>query len=479
MAQRGNAQGRRRQAHGAGVAPKDADTEYDLIVLGSGAAGSSAATTAAQAGRRVALIERGVLGGTCLNYGCDPTKTLLHTARLFTQARQADRYGLRIPTASADWSAVVARAQQVITRMRGGNPAQAARALRTQGVTVFHGEAQFVAPDAVEVNGTRLRGANIMIATGAENIIPPIEGLREAGYITNIEAVTLPALPQRLAIIGGGANGIEFAQIFTRFGVAVTLLERSNAVLDTEDQELACMLVEQLRADGVRIETQAEVRRVEAISEGKRLTIQCADRREEALDVDQVLLALGRKPALDGLGLDAAGVVYDEHGVQVDATLRTNVAHIWAAGDALGRYQFTHVASAQGELAARNAFAEQRQPFDERVIPWAIFTEPELARVGRTEEQLRQQGQTFRVLRVSFEDVERAIITGQTAGEVKLLTDQDGAVLGCHILAVNAGELIAPVVLALRAGLPAQALGDLLLPYPTMAEAVRNAARGA
>ena len=318
-----------------------------------------------------------------------------------------------------------------------------------------------------------------MLFRSAKNIVPPIEGLREVGYITNVEAVTLPKLPRRLAIVGGGANGIEFAQIFTRFGVAVTLLERDEAVLTTEDQELACMLADQLRAEGVRIESAVDLRRVVATTDSKRLTLQRGGSGEETLEVDEVLLALGRKPAVERLGLKAAGVAWDEHGVQVDAMLRTNVPHIWAAGDAQGRYQFTHVASAQGELAARNAFTEHPQPFDDRVIPWAIFTDPELAHVGDTEEQLRRAGQTFRVLRVSFADVERAIISGQTMGEIKLLTDQDGGLLGCHILAAHAGDLIAPVVLAMRAGLRVQALADLLLPYPTLAEAVRNAARGA
>jgi pyruvate/2-oxoglutarate dehydrogenase complex dihydrolipoamide dehydrogenase (E3) component len=449
---------------------------YDLIVIGAGGAGSTAATTAAGKGKRVAMIERDKLGGTCLNYGCDPTKTLLHTAHLLYQAQHASALGLCFPHAEADWAAVQAHVRQVQKTIRGGSLEQARAGIAAQGIDLFMGEAMFTSPHEIRVNGEILRGKRFIIATGTVAFIPDIEGLEETGYITNVEAVTLPDLPERLVVIGGGPIGLEFAQMFSRFGVKVVVLEREKQPLPREDPDLALALCSQLTAEGIRLEFGAEMRCGETNQRGKQIHVHCQDGKDEVLVTDQLLVAVGRRPALDALNLEAAGVQYTQKSIPTDKTLRTNVPHIWAAGDITSTYQFTHVASDQGKLIAHNVFARKPQAFDDRIIPWVTYTDPELASVGLSESDLIERKIAYRVGRAYFNKLDRAIANDQTFGSVKLLAGADGKILGGHILGANAGDLIAPVVYAMHFGLTAKMIANAMLPYPTMAEAVRWAA---
>ena len=450
--------------------------EYDLIVIGAGGAGSTAAGNAAEMGKHVALIERDKLGGTCLNYGCDPTKTLLHTASVFYHASHASGLGLRISQAKVDWEAVQAHVRQVQETIRGGTLEQASAGIAAQGIDLFMGEAMFTSPHEIRVNGVTLRSKRFVIATGTVAMIPEIDGLSKAGYITNVEAVSLPELPKRLVVIGGGPIGLEFAQMFSRLGAQVTVLERGEQPLPREDPELAMLLCSQLTAEGIRLEFGAEMRCGDIDEHGKHIHLHGKDGKKEDLTADQLLIAVGRKPALDKLNLEAAGVQYTEDGVTTDATLRTNVPHIWAAGDITSKYQFTHVASDQGKLVAHNVFARKPKEFDDRVIPWVTFTDPELARVGMLEAELKEAKIEYRVGRAYFNKLDRAIANNQTFGSVKLLADMDGNILGGHILSANAGELIAPIIYAMQFGLTAKQMAGAMLPYPTMTEAVRWAA---
>ena len=453
-----------------------AKEEYDLLIIGAGAAGSSAVTTIAKQGKRVALVERNLIGGTCLNYGCDPTKTLLHIAHLLYQSHHANRYGLRIPYATYDWKEIQERVQQVILQLRGGTVEEAQAQFERQGVTFLHGEATFTSPNELLIDGQYCIAKQIIIATGCETIVPPIKGLKEAGFITNVQAVALPALPPKMAIIGGGSIGIEFAQMFHRFGVDVTVLERGSSILDKEDRELATALCKLLTDEGIRLETDTEIKQVQLDGASKKLTLRCDERSEEELVVDEILLATGRRPSLKTLRLEAAGVQTNEKGVMVDDTLRTSTPNIWAAGDIASKYQFTHVASQQGQLAAHNASAREPQSFDDRVIPWVTFTSPALAHLGKTEEQLQEETLGYRIARLSLRENERAIMMGETAGFVKLLVDTEDRMLGVHILASDGDNMIAPFVLAMQANIPVSTIASTMLPYPTLSEVVSQVA---
>lgn len=449
---------------------------YDLLVIGAGAAGNAAATHAAGNGARIALIERDKIGGTCLNYGCDPTKTLLHIAATLYQTHHADRYGLRIPPASFDWATVKAYTREVINRIRGGASDEASEELAKKGIEVITGEASFVSPHEVSVLGRTLTARRIIVASGSQTLVPPIEGLEKVGYITNVEAVAQPSLPRRLAIVGGGAIGMEFAQMYHRFGVNVTVLERSSYPLDKEDRELADQLCDLLTREGIHIETEAELQQVQKTVDGKKLLYRCKSGPQQELVADEILLALGRRPTLEKLNLEAIGVRTEKKGIEVDEYLRTSVPHVWAAGDVTGGLQFTHVAYQQGKVAAHNACSDQPQPFDGSVVPWVTYTDPPLAHVGKTEEQLREQGIAYRVGRMEFNEVERAITMGQTAGLVKLLVDKQDHILGGHILGARADDLLAPIIVAMHAKIPATQLASTIIPYPTLSEAVRWAA---
>lgn len=449
---------------------------YDLLVIGAGAAGGEAAHTAAERGARVVQIERDKIGGTCLNYGCDPTKTLLHIAQVLYRARHSDAYGLLIPLSSLEWRTVQDYVHGVIDQMRGGTAEEAAKKLGEQGIEFIQGEARFVSQHEIAVDGRILAAERVILAQGTRTMVPPVEGLQETGFLTNESVLALSELPGRMAIIGGGAIGIEFAQMFRRFGVEITVLDHGPMMLDKEDQEVARQLCTLLSQEGIKFITNAELRRVQRVAEGKKLIYKGERGNEEELVVDEILLVAGRRPTLENLNLDGIGVKTSKKGVEVDEYLRTSVPHIWAAGDVTGGYKFTHVASEQGKLAAENAFAEQPRPFDDSIIPWVTFTDPPLAHVGPTEEELRQQGRKYRAGRMEFKKIERALTLGQTDGLIKLLVDEQGHILGGHILGPSADELIAPVVVAMRAYMPVSTLAATILPYPTLSEGIRWAA---
>jgi mercuric reductase len=445
--------------------------DYDLIVIGAGAAGSTAAFEARECGARVAMAERWKVGGTCLNAGCDPTKALVRAARALHEARHAGRYGLAVEGVRADWPAVIDRVERVIDTIRGGD---GDRNIREAGIDLRKGHARLLGPGAIEVAGDVLRGEAVILATGVRAFVPSIPGLHEAGFITNIEAVTLPQLPRSLAIIGMGTIAMEFAQIFARFGVEVTVLGRNARFLPYEEPELAEMLREILAEEGVRIETGVTVERVAGEDGGKRIA-GCRDGHRVELTVDEILVAAGRIPNVEDLGLEEAGVNYDQTGIVVDATLQTTALGIWACGDCVaGTPRYTSLADHQARVAMFNALggSPPREAAD-AVVPWAIFTDPELGRVGLTEAQARQAGHEVRAEIVPVRDLARAVITGETAGAVKLVTDAaTGRVLGGSMLASGGGELLGEIALAMRLGLTANAIADTLHAYPTFSEGV-------
>ena len=462
-------------------------TAFDIVVIGAGSAGTGVASTLNGAGLSVAQVERWRVGGTCLNAGCDPTKTLLETAHVLHRARTAGRLGLVIPDAAPDWAAIRSRVRNVIDTIRGGDGDANVRA---EGITLFKAEARFVDPHTVELRpgGERITAPRFVIATGAEVVRPDIVGLDEAKPKTNVEIIDIGALPRRLAIIGGGTIATEFAQMFARMGVAVTIIGSSGQIMPKEEPELVRRLADVLRADGVTIRTGARVRRVDRRGSEQVLfgsTKDDPDTEIELATADMILLAAGRKPVVD-LGLALAGVAFDEKsGIEVDDYMRTSASHIWAVGDCATAEKFTHLASYQGDAVAANILREIRgegppEPISGLVIPWVTFTEPELARVGLTEREAREAGHDVVVADLDMADQPRAIETDQREGMVRLVVKRStGRILGGHILSARGGEMLAEVVLAMRHDLPVAAIAETIHSYPTFGQAVQHAAQSA
>lgn len=459
----------------------DDPREYDLIVIGAGPAGGNAASTAAELGASVAQVECDRMGGTCLNYGCDPTKALLTIAELVTNTRLAERQGLHVGGVTVDWPAVRSRVQEVLNAVRGAaSDAEAREHSRDKGIDVYDAQARFISAHEVQVGEHVLRGRAFVIATGTRTMIPPVEGLEEAGYITNVEAVSLPVLPAHLAVAGGGPLGVEFAQLFQRLGCEVTLIEEQDTLLPKDDPGFVATLSGLLAEDGVTLRTGHKLARVEQAGSGKRLTLQPPDGPSETIEVDELLMALGRQPVTDTLSLSVAGVTVDaKGGIEADACLRTSAPHIYAAGDVLGdaQFQFTHVASDQGKLAARNALGAEQEQFDYDAIPWVTYTDPQLAHLGSTEAELDEAGTSYTTASAGLDNMTVPLSAHRAEGGVKLLVGDDGRLLGAHILAASGGDLLAPLALIMRNGLPLSALQRTIMPFPSPIGAVRTAAR--
>jgi pyruvate/2-oxoglutarate dehydrogenase complex dihydrolipoamide dehydrogenase (E3) component len=400
---------------------------------------------------------------------------MLAIAQLLTHAQAATRYGAQVTDIAVDWAAVQARIREVQNDMRGGTPTEAVAAMRERGIDLFCEAARFVSPHAVQVGEATIQGDQIVIATGAEAVVPPIPGLDQAGYLTNREIIYLEQLPARLAIIGGGPIGVEFAQLFRRFGVAVVLVEEDAQLLPKDDIDVAAALTEVLTAEGIDIHRQTKLTQVSSIDGRKELTLTSPD-GTLSVTADALLIAAGRAPTIAGLQLDRAGVRVEDGAIVVNETLQTSVEHIWSVGDVTGGYPFTHVANAQGRYVAQRILQQRHDSFNRKATPWVTYTAPEVAHVGQTEAELQKGQLNYRVGKAMFADVARAQATGNTAGLVKLLVGADDQILGCHIAGEGAGELIAPIVLAMRNHLPFTALGDIILPYPTMVQALQKAA---
>lgn len=448
------------------------ETEVDFLVIGAGAAGSTAAAEARALGARVAMVERWKVGGTCLNAGCDPTKALVRAARVLHEARHAGLFGIAIDGIEVDWPGVVARVEQVIDTIRGGDGDQN---IRDSGVDLRKGEASFRGPGEVEVNGDVIRAESILLATGVRPVIPDVPGLRETGYITNVEAVTLARLPSSLAIIGAGVIAVEFAHIFARFGVEVTIIGRNPRFLPNEEPELAAMLREVLVGEGIAVETGISLKQVSRRGKRKRLCLQREDGERIDLDVDEILVAAGRAPNIDDLRPELAGVEVSPAGIIVDPFMRTSADRVWAAGDCVaGAPRYTPIADHQGRIAVHNALGRApRLAVSEAVVPVAIFTDPELGRVGLTEAQARQAGYAVQTADVPIRDLARGVITGETAGIVKLVADErSGKLLGGSVLAANGGELLGEIALTVRLELDVSAICKTMHAYPTFSEGV-------
>ena len=446
---------------------------YDLVVIGGGTAGLVSAAGAASLGARTALVERDKLGGDCLYRGCVPTKTLVKSARVAHLVRHSEEYGVKSGRAAVDFPAVMDRMRRVIDAAGVHDSPERFREL---GVDVFLEGARFEAPDLVAVDGRRLKTRSAIVATGSHPTAPPIEGLEEAGYLTNVGALELRRLPRSIVIVGSGPIGSEFAQIFARFGSEVTMISSSSLPLPKEDLEVGEILRGVLLADGVTFHGgyRAEGVRVEGTE--KVMTVRNEAGNEIEVRGEELLIATGRAPTAGGLALENAGIEIEAKGLRVDEHLRTTAPNVYAAGDITGKYLFTHVAEYQGRNALRNALFPVKAKVDHRVVPWTTFTDPEVARVGLTEEQARAQHDFVKVFRQPFDEVDRAMADGETTGLVKIVTGRRGKILGGHIIGPDAGNLIHEIVLAMQGNIPIQALSTMIHVYPTLSQANQRAA---
>lgn len=450
----------------------ESGTHYDLIVIGGGASGSTIASGAVEQGLRVAMIEEWKVGGTCLNAGCDPTKAMVRSAEVLHLAQTAQRHGISVPTAAVDWRALRERVDTLIDEIRGGDgPAN----VRAQGIDLYETHGMFISENEVMAGQDRLSADRFVISTGQTTSVPPMEGIEEAGYLTNVEMVALDEQPESLVIVGGGFIAVEFAQMFARFGTRVTLIGTQEYVLPKEEDVLREELTRLLEHDGVVLEMNARAERAERMDDGR---VRVAGTRKDGETIeaigDDVFLATGRRPNVDGLGLESAGVRFGEKGIHVNARMLTSVAHIYAVGDVTGIYPFTHVADYQARIALHNLLHDAAPlQADYRVVPWVTFTDPELARVGLTEEEARAGGFPVVTSTTDYANLPRAMTRDQRAGMVKLVVAQDThQVLGGHILGAEAGELISEIALVMQHRLPVSALCDTIHPYPTMSEAI-------
>lgn len=449
-------------------------SRYNLVVIGGGSAGLIAAAGAAGLGARVALVERHLLGGDCLNVGCVPSKALIRAARAAAAVRDAARFGIHAPEPQVDFTQVMAHVHRAQAQI---SPHDSAQRYTDMGVDVFFGTARFTGPDSVEVDGQTLRFARALIATGSRPVAPPISGLAEAGYLTNETFFDLTKQPRRLAIIGAGPIGCELAQAFQRLGTQVTVLEIAPQILIREDADAAAIVARALLRDGVDLRLGVQVEQVDAQRDGKRIRYRVDD-QTETLTVDAILVAAGRAPNLESLDLPAAGVAFHKRGIRVDETLRTTNPRIYAAGDVALKYQFTHAADASARLVLRNAlFPGPKAKVSDLIIPWVTYTDPEIGHIGLYPHEAEEQGIPLDTYRVPLAEVDRAVTDGETEGFVQIHTRKGtDRIVGATVVAGHAGELMGELSLAMRAGVGLKTLADTVHPYPTQAGAIRRAA---
>lgn len=449
---------------------------YDLVIIGGGVGGLVAASGAAQLGAKVALVEKESLGGDCLHWGCVPTKRLVHSAKVALLLRRSGEFGME-GSYRVDFRKVMA-GMRAVQQEIGKNDAPAR--FRKMGVEVIFGSGHFLDPYTFEVDGRKLRGRKFLIATGSRPVLLPIAGLAEAKPLTNISALQLDELPRSMVILGAGPIGLEFAQIFARLGTKITVVEKMGQVLPREDKEVADQLEAILKAEGIDIVTCMEVKSVTRTETGRRFVAgQCEIHGTLNLEVDEVMIAIGRAPNVEGLDLEAAGVTYDKRkGIKTDLSLRTSQKHIFACGDVSGPFPFTHVAEYQAGIVVSNAlFPFVNRKADYRVVPWTTYTDPELGRVGLTEEEARKQygDSRIQIFRFPFKEVDRAVIDAEGHGLIKLVCDRKNRILGAHVLGPHAGELLHEYVLAMKARLPITQLSQTIHVYPTLSQAVKRA----
>jgi dihydrolipoamide dehydrogenase len=437
--------------------------KYDMTIIGGGSGGLTAARIAMALGASVLLVDKERLGGDCLNYGCVPSKSLIHVARVVQQAKEAAKLGLTPAQLQVNMGKVSEYIQGVIGRVAEGEK------VYTEGVTVKFGQVSFKSPTELVLNGETFTSRNTLLATGSHPIKPKVEGLEETGYLTNEDVFDLTNLPASIVIVGGGPVGVELSQAFERLGAKVTIIQGPGRILPREEPEVSETVAKVLESEGITIVTEA--RFVKAGRNGNKKVV-TAKRGEQTLtfEADEIILALGRQANVEGLKLEAAGIKYDNKGIKVDDYLQTSASNVLAIGDVIGGYLFTHVAAYQAGIAVRNALVPVgKKKVDYRVVPWCTFTDPEAARVGLTPDEAEKQYKKVRIVKFPWAEIDRAQTEGETMGFIKLvLAGKKDEIVGVHMVGARAGEMLGEMALAMQNNLTINDILNTIHTYPTM-----------
>jgi pyruvate/2-oxoglutarate dehydrogenase complex dihydrolipoamide dehydrogenase (E3) component len=472
----------------ANVHPADwvnptAAERYDLVVIGAGTAGLVTAAGAAGLGARVALVEKHLMGGDCLNVGCVPSKCMIRSSRVVADVQAAKHYGVQVPEGTTvDFAAVMQRMRRLRSDI---SPNDSAQRFQNLGVDVFLGTGQFSSSNTITVIGAEgertLRFKKAVIASGARASAPAIDGLQEASYLTNETVFNLTECPKRLAVIGAGPIGCELAQAFRRFGAEVVLFHKNDHILDQEDADAAEIVQQAFLREGIKLILNAKLQRVEQHDDSKVIFYE-TEGREGSFVVDEILVGAGRTPNVDGLNLEAVGVDYDlQKGIRVNDYLQTSNPRIYAAGDVCMDWKFTHAADAAARIVIKNTlfspFGLGQSKVSSLIMPWATYTDPEIAHVGLYERQAKEQGIAINTFTIELADVDRAIADGETEGFVKIHVKQGtDQIVGATIVASHAGDLISEITVAMVGKVGLGKISGAIHPYPTQAEAIKKAA---
>jgi len=445
--------------------------DYDLGIIGGGAAGLTAAAGSAQFGAKTILIEKsGKLGGDCLHYGCVPSKTLIHTASVWYNARRAKDFGLpALALPAVGLGRVMDHVQEVINRIQRHDSPERFCAL---GAEIRFGQPVFADDHAVELEGRKISAKNWIIATGSSPVVPSLEGLAAVPFWTNETVFSQRILPAHLIVLGGGPIGLEIAQAFSHLGAKVTIIEFMDQILGPEDADIAALLQTLLEAEGIKIHTQTKAVKAEMDGATIRLTIAPVnnDHSSQVIEGDALFLSTGRKPNVNNLALDKAGVNFTPQGILTNHRLKTNMAHIYACGDVNGQLPFTHVAGYEAGIALANAVLHLPRKVDYRKVGWCTYTDPEVASIGFNEKRAWKEGLQYTAFKESFNDNDRAQAEGKTSGMIKILVDRKGDLLGCQIIGHQAGELVHEWIIAMTGGVKLAKMAETVHIYPTLSE---------
>jgi pyruvate/2-oxoglutarate dehydrogenase complex dihydrolipoamide dehydrogenase (E3) component len=444
----------------------------DFCVIGAGSGGLSFAAGAVQMGASVILIERGEMGGDCLNYGCVPSKALIAASKFAHEFKRSGDFGWAPLSPTLDFARVHTHIREVIAAIA---PNDSLERFEKLGVKVIQGEGAFVDPDTVETPKHIIKAKRYIIASGSYPFVPSIEGLQNVLYYTNETIFDLKELPKHLVVIGAGPIGVELAQAFQRLGSSVTILEAFSA-LPKDDPKLSQKLIQILLKEGVSLKEHVKITSVHKVVKGAQINYSDAHQKSHSITASHILIAAGRRPSIQNLNLDAARIRSTSKGITVNAHLKTSNPRVYALGDCIGEYQFTHVAGYHAGLALRNSIFRFRTKVQTSAIPWVTYTDPELAHVGATESMLQQDKIPHRVLKFAFHDNDRAQADRRTEGQIKVLVSRKGHILGASILGAQAGELIFPWVMAIQNKMKISAIATTIAPYPTFMEVSKRVA---